>query len=172
MRRSVYFLTMVAMLAIPAGMSAKPVRSTSESVRRELAMLPRYGVFDTLAYQIDGGVVTLTGQVTEPVVQADAEAAVRRVDGVTKVIDKIEVLPLSPFDNRIRLAAYRAVYGAPSLSARYGLGAVPAIRIIVKNGRVRLEGVVANEADRVVAGMRANSVAGAFEVQNELTVAR
>jgi len=108
--------------------------------------------------------------VSRPIVKDDAVKAVSHVEGVTAVVDRIEVLPLSPDDDRIRIAVYRAIYGAPSLSSRYGFSASPAIRIIVKNGVVRLEGVVANQADRTIAGMRANGVFGAFEVENDLKV--
>jgi hyperosmotically inducible protein len=166
------FFLMAASLVVPAGVEARTAKPVDmpEAIRHQLAMLPRYNVFDNLTFQVDGGTVTLTGEVTQPIVKSDAEYAVRRVEGVATVVDKIEVLPLSPNDDRIRLAVYRAIYGAPSLSARYGFFASPAIHIIVKNGVVRLEGVVANEMDRNVAGIRASGVFGAFQVQNDLRV--
>jgi hyperosmotically inducible protein len=165
-------IAMTLSLAVPALVSAKTTKTVTmpEAVQHQLAMLPRYGVFDELAFQIDGGTVTLTGEVSRPIVKDDAVKAVSHVEGVTAVVDRIEVLPLSPDDDRIRIAVYRAIYGAPSLSSRYGFSASPAIRIIVKNGVVRLEGVVANQADRTIAGMRANGVFGAFEVENDLKV--
>jgi hyperosmotically inducible protein len=89
---------------------------------------------------------------------------------VTNVINEIEVLPLSENDDRIRRAVYRAIYGDPMLSTRYGFQALPSIHIIVKNGNVRLEGVVANEMDRNVCNIRANAVSGVFNVQNDLKV--
>ena len=92
----------------------------------------------------------------------DAGRAVKSVEGVTNVINNIEVLPLSPNDDRIRRAVYNAIYRDPSLSTRYGYQALPSIHIIVKNGNVRLEGVVANEMDRNIAGIRANAVSGRF----------
>jgi len=95
---------------------------------------------------------------------------VKRIEGVTSVENNIEVLPLSPNDDQIRIATYRAIYGDASLSTRYGYRALPSIHIIVKNGNVRLEGVVANEMDRNIAGIRANGVPGAFSVQNDLRV--
>jgi hyperosmotically inducible protein len=141
-----------------------------EEVRHHLVMLPYYGVFDDLGFVVNDGVVTLVGQVTRPTLKDDAGRTVERVEGVISVINEIEVLPLSPNDDRIRRGVYRAIYGDSSLSIRYGFQAVPSIHILVKNGNVRLEGVVANETDRNVAGIRANGVSGAFKVENELRV--
>jgi hyperosmotically inducible protein len=138
-------------------------------VRHELVMLPYYGVFDNLSYRGDGSAVTLFGQVTRPTLKSDAENVVKKIEGVERVINNIEVLPLSPEDDRIRQAEYRAIYGFPSLN-RYALGAVPSMHIIVKNGRVTLTGVVANEGDKNTAGIQANSVPGVFSVTNDLQV--
>ena len=159
-------------LMIPVAMEAKIAKPVSlpEAIRHQLAMLPRYNVFDSLAFQVDGGTVTLTGQVTQPVVKDDAAYAVRHVEGVTIVVNNIEVLPLSPNDDRLRRAVYRAIYSAPTLSTRYGFQAVPPIHIIVKNGVVKLEGVVANDSDRTMAGIRASGVFGSFKVENDLQV--
>src|SRR3954464_10552598 len=132
-------------------------------IRHELVMLPYYGVFDNLAYRVDGYKVTLMGQVTRPTLKSDAERVVKDIEGVEKVINNIEVLPLSPNDDRIRMAVYRAVYGQPALN-RYALNAVPPIHIIVKNGNVTLEGVVANEGDKNLANIQANQVSGVFAV--------
>ncbi|MGC9972890.1 MAG: BON domain-containing protein [Bryobacteraceae bacterium] len=136
-------------------------------VRHELVMLPYYSVFDNFSYKVEGGQVTLYGQVTRPTLKSDAEQAVRGIEGVEKIVNNIEVLPLSPNDDRIRLAVYRAVFGAAGLD-RYGLAAVPSIHIIVKNGNVTLEGVVSNEGDKNLAGIKANGVSGAFSVTNNL----
>jgi len=141
----------------------------AEKVRHELVMLPYFGVFDHMAFQVADGVVTLSGQVTRPTLKTSAENVVRRLEGVTSVINEIEVLPLSPNDDRIRFAVVRAVYGYPALQ-RYALGTQPAIRIIVKNGNVTLEGVVANEAEKNIANIRANGVFGVFGVTNRLQV--
>ena len=141
----------------------------SREVRHELVMLPYYGVFDNLAYRVDGDRVTLMGQVTRPTLKHDAEAAVKDVEGVRTVQNDIEVLPVSPNDDRIRLAVYRAIYGTTGLD-RYALQAVPPIHIIVHNGNVTLEGVVANEADRNLANIKARGVHGAFKVTNNLQV--
>ncbi len=137
-------------------------------------MLPYYGVFDDLGFTVNEGTVTLVGQVTQPVLKDDAGRVVKRIEGVTGVVNNIEVLPLSPNDDRIRRGVYRAIYGDPSLSTRYGFRALPSIHIIVKgNGNVRLERVVvANEMDRNAIGRtRANGgVSGAFHVDNDLRV--
>jgi len=140
-----------------------------ERVRRELALLPYYNVFDNLSFRVDDGIVTLFGEVTQPVVKDDAGRAVKRIEGVRQVNNEIEVLPLSPFDNQIRRATFRAIYGYGPLQ-RYGLGVIPTIHIIVKNGHVTLEGVVANEEDKQLAYIRANGVANVFSVENSLQV--
>jgi hyperosmotically inducible protein len=140
-----------------------------KEVRHELVMLPYYGVFDNLAFRTDGTTVTLLGQVTRPTLKSDAENVVKDIEGVERVVNQIEVLPVSPMDDRIRLATYRAVYSTPGLD-RYALNAVPPIHIIVNNGKVTLEGVVANEADKNLAGVKANGVSGVFSLTNNLRV--
>ncbi len=141
----------------------------AREVRHELVMLPYYGVFDNLAFRVDGNTVTLLGQVTQPVLKSDAEGVVKRIEGVEKVNNQIQVLPLSPVDDRIRLAEYRAIYGQVGLD-RYALQAVPPIHIIVDNGKVTLVGVVASQSDTDMAGVRANGVPGVFSVTNNLQV--
>jgi hyperosmotically inducible protein len=138
-------------------------------IRHELVMLPYYGVFDNLAYKVDGYNVTLMGQVRRPTLKSSAENVVKNIEGVEKVTNEIEVLPLSPNDDRIRIAVYRAVYGQAALN-RYAMNAVPPIHIIVKNGNVALEGVVANEGDKNIAGIQAKGVSGVFSVTNNLRV--
>jgi hyperosmotically inducible periplasmic protein len=140
-----------------------------KEVRHELVMLPYYGIFDDLAYRVDGGKVTLFGAVTRPTLKSDAENSVKRIEGVTAVDNQIEVLPLSPNDDQIRRAVYRAVFSKPGLE-RYQMGAVPPIHIIVKNGNVALVGVVSNEGDKNLAGISANGVSGVFKVENKLRV--
>jgi hyperosmotically inducible protein len=141
-----------------------------QEVRHQLVRLPYYGVFDDLGFQVNGSTVTLLGQVTQPVLKDDAGRAVKKIEGVTNVVNNIEVLPLSPNDDNIRRGVYRAIYGDPNISTRYGFQALPSIHILVKNGNVRLEGVVANEMDRNIVGIRANGVPGAFHVQNDLKI--
>jgi len=151
--------------------SADPGQSRiMKEVRHELVMLPYYNVFDNLSYRVNGSTVTLMGQVTRPTLKSDAGNVVKKLEGVTEVDNQIEVLPLSPNDDQIRFAVYRAIYNFPSLSTRYGYRAVPSIHIIVKNGNVTLEGVVANEADKNVANIQANGVPGVFSVKNNLQV--
>jgi hyperosmotically inducible periplasmic protein len=136
----------------------------------ELLMLPYYSVFDNLEFQVaNGNTVILSGQVTRPVLKSDAENAVKKIEGVEKVVNNIEVLPPSPMDDRIRHAEYRAIYGYDGLS-RYSWGTVPSIHIIVKNGHVTLVGAVDSEADKNMAGIRANTVPGVFSVTNNLRV--
>ena len=140
-----------------------------KEVRHELLMLPYFGVFDNIAFKVDGNTVALFGQVTRPTLKSDAGNAVKHIEGVESVDNQIEVVPPSPMDDRLRLTLYRAIYGYPALE-KYALGVQKPIRIIVKNGRVTLEGVVDNEADKNLAGLRANGVPGIFSVTNNLQV--
>src|ERR1035437_1382962 len=194
----VLFLVLVCFAAIGVAQQAQPVPSKDQSVqtppssatqsqganetlspesqdrlmkevRHELIMLPYYGVFANLAFRIDGRTVTLEGQVTQPVMKSDAENAVKRIEGVEKVVNNIEVLPPSSMDDRTRRAVYRSIYSYGPLF-KYGGMAVPSIHIIVKSGHVTLAGVVDSEADKNVAGMRANQVPGIFQVTNNLRV--
>ena len=166
MRKHLIIVTIL--LAATALMAdTKRPRSIAKEVRHELVMLPYYGLFDNLAYRVDGATVTLFGQVSRPSLKQDAEARVREIEGVDQVINEIEVLPLSPSDDRIRRAEYVAIYSKDPLQ-RYALGAVPPIHIIVKNGNVTLEGVVLNEGDKNLAGIAANGVPGVFSVTNNL----
>jgi hyperosmotically inducible periplasmic protein len=159
------------LMALPSYASNGPDKSTTleERVRHALATIPYYNVFDDLSFRVDNGVVTLFGEVTQPVVKDDAVQSVKHIEGVTAVNNEIEVLPLSPFDNQIRRATYRAIYGYPALQ-RYAMGVVPAIHIIVKDGHVTLKGVVATEMDKQMAFMRANGVPNVFSVDNDLQV--
>ena len=149
--------------------AAGPASAIQREVRHELVTLSRYSVFDNIAYRVDGTQVTLLGQVTQPVLKQDAENAVKGIEGVTQVNNEIEVLPLSPMDDGVRRAVFRAIYGDVDLG-RYALQAVPSIHIIVKNGNVTLEGAVMNEMDKDVANIRANGVSGVFSVSNHLRV--
>ena len=141
-----------------------------KEVHHELVMLPFYGVFDNLAYKVSpDGTVTLLGEVSRPTLKSDAENVVKRIEGVERVDNQIKVLPTSPNDDRIRRAVYRAIYGNEVLS-QYALRAVPPIHIIVENGNVTLEGVVARQMDKQVAEMQAKSVPGVFSVNDNLKV--
>jgi hyperosmotically inducible protein len=138
-------------------------------VRHELLMLPYFGVFDYIAFRVDGGNVTLLGEVVRPSLKSDAENVIKRIEGVERVENQIEVLPPAPMDDQSRIQLFRAIYGYPALE-KYALGVQKPIRIIVKNGRVTLEGVIDNEADKSLVGLRANGVPGLFAVTNNLQV--
>jgi osmotically-inducible protein OsmY len=160
----------VAVMAAPGFATITPAsiaQPVDSQVRHALNTLAYYGVFDNLMYQVQDGKVILTGQVMAPIVKLDAESAVKRIAGVTSVDNNIEVLPLSSFDDSIRIRTYRAIYGQPALS-RYALNARPPIRIIVKNGNVTLEGYVNSKLDRDLAYNRAMGVPGVFSVTNHL----
>jgi hyperosmotically inducible protein len=152
------------------GQSVSPSEARiQKEVRHELLMLPYFGVFDYIAFQVKGDTVILQGEVTRPTLKSDAENVVKHIEGVQRVVKNIEVLPPSPMDDQLRLALYRAIYGYPPLE-KYALGVQKAIRIIVKNGRVTLEGVVDSETDKNLVTVRANSVPGIFSVTNNLRV--
>ncbi len=151
--------------------SAHAQERIAREVRHELLMLPYVDVFDYLAYQVNGYDVTLTGQVILPSIKPDAENVVKRIEGVEKVNNEIEVLPPSPMDRGLRMRLFRAIYGYPALQ-KYELGVLKPIRIIVKSGRVALEGVVDSDADKNLAGLRAKGVSGVFSVTNNLQVVK
>lgn len=170
-------LSIVAALAIASSVAVAAPSETemtagqrgNEQVRKQLVTLPYYGVFDNLAFQREGGTVTLYGQVVRPTTRSSAESRVKNLKGVERVVNNIEVLPLSRFDDDIRLRSYRAVFNAGGLY-RYALGANPDIHIIVNRGRVTLEGVVATQGDGNLAYIAARGVSGVFEVTNNLRI--
>jgi hyperosmotically inducible periplasmic protein len=178
MKKTIQTFAFVCALAVgaapmSAGSGNPPAApNLADSVRHQLVMIPYYSVFDDLNYSVDDstGVVTLTGDVINPVVKTDAERSVKGLAGVTKVVDKINILPPSGMDDRIRRAEYRAVFGYSDMY-RYAQGVIPSIHIIVDFGHVTLTGVVDSEADKDVAYVRANSVPGVFSVTNNLRVA-
>jgi len=149
--------------------SQSPNDTLQREIMHQLRMLNYYTVFDNLEFGVDGNRVILEGQVTNPELKSEAVAAVKSVPGVTDVQDNVKVLPLSNDDDRIRRAAYRAIYGDPQLT-KYGFQSVQSIHIVVDNGRITLEGNVDSQADKNVAGIRANSVPGAFSSKNNLLV--
>jgi len=164
-------VTSLSLIAQQTPPSDRAVERIQKEVRHELLMLPYLGVFDNLAYKVDGYNVTLLGQVTRPTLKSDAENVVKKIEGVEKVDNQIEVLPPSPMDDQLRRRLYRAIYGFPSLQ-KYSMGVQQPIRIIVKGGNVSLEGVVDNESDKNTAGIRAKSVSGVFGVTNNLQVVK
>jgi hyperosmotically inducible protein len=170
------FLTIGAALLLTMPVLAQSYRTNvvanpqlAKQVRHELVMLPYYGVFDNLAYNINGNTVTLYGEVVRPTTRSDAERRVKRLSGVARVVNNIQVLPLSGFDDNIRAATYRSLARTGGLY-RYLQGANPSIHIVVNKGRVTLEGVVANKSDRALANIAARSVSGSFGVTNNLRV--
>lgn len=164
----------VALLAAQLGFAAQRISQAARNrlireVRHELVTLPLYHVFDHFSFRVDGYTVTLMGKVTRPTLKSGAENVVKKIEGVEKVINQIKVLPLSPNDDRLRLALYQAIYGH-SVLQMLAMRAVPPIHIIVDNGNVTLEGVVASEMQKTVAGMQANGVSGVFSVTNNLQI--
>jgi hyperosmotically inducible protein len=172
--RGIQFLMMGALICAMGtfGLAQKRMVSDtniSQKVRKELVTLPYYGVFDNLEYRIEGSTVILQGQVVRPTTKDDAAGRVKRIPGVTNVVNNIQVLPLSPNDDRIRAATYRAIFREPGLQ-KYSMGADPSVHIVVANGHVTLEGYVLNRGDRDLANIRANQVPGVFSVTNNLKV--
>lgn len=172
MRTQAYKMTKLTLgialmgVALVAGPTSHP-RTLEQQVRHEILSVPYIGVFDNPTWTIDNGVVTLSGQVTQPVEKYNLEQAVKGVEGVTRVDNQIEVLPLSTFDDQIRARTLRTLVRTAPLD-KYFQGVQPSIRIIVKNGHVMLDGVVLNNADRQFAYMAANRVPGVFSVTNNL----
>ncbi len=179
MRRNMMMAFFVAALALPFAPLARAQRPVPEravdriqrEVRHRILMLPYYNVFDNISYKVEGYNVTLMGAVTRPTVKSQAANVVKDIEGVQKVENKIEVLPLSQMDNALRLRLFRAIYGYTALQ-RYALAVQKPIRIIVKNGNVTLEGVVDSEADKNMVNIRAKGVSGVFNVTNNLRVVK
>jgi hyperosmotically inducible periplasmic protein len=145
----------------------------AQQVRHALLMLPYYSIFDDLSFSLNGSVVTLQGACPPETpwdIQSDAAAAVKRVKGVTQVVNNIKLLPLSQLDWQVRRAEQRAIYGDPEIGTRYGHQALPPIHIIVDNGHVTLTGVVDNEMDDTLIRTRANTVPNVFSVTDKLVV--
>ena len=167
------FAAVLALVALPAAQATnhgeRALTPLENQVRHELVMLPLLGVFDNISYHVKGSTVTLAGQVYRPSMKKSADRVVARIEGIETVINEIEVLPTSPHDDRIRIGLLRALYGHSALN-RYSLGTQAAIRIIVNNGDVTLDGVVNRELEKNIANIQANSVPGVFSVTNNLRV--
>ena len=160
-----------AQLGSPDTRDVRRMEALKEQVRHQLVMLPYYSVFDWLQATVKpDGTVVLKGEVTRPTLKDDAEHRVKNIEAATRVTNNIEVLPLSTFDDELRIALYRALFRYNSPLFRYGTQSVPPIHIIVKNGRVTLKGVVLNQMDSQLAEMTARQVPGSFEVRNELQI--
>ena len=165
----VFLVTASVAAQAPAQRGAASQARLEKEVRHMLVTLPFYSVFDNLSYKVDGDHVTLLGQVVTPTLKSDAAKAVKSIEGVAAVDNRLEVLPPSPSDDQIRRAEFRAIYSAPGME-KYSIQAVPPIHIIVKGGHVTLVGVVANQMDKILAETRAKSVPGTFAVMDELRV--
>ncbi len=145
----------------------------ADEVRHQLIMLPYYGIFDWLECEIKpGNIAVLSGSVTRTSTKSDAEAVLGKIEGIPKIENQIQVLPPSPSDDRIRIAAYRSIFKYDGPLFRYAIQSTIPIHIIVNNGRITLKGVVDNPADSQIAYTAANGISGVFEVKNELTVAK
>jgi hyperosmotically inducible protein len=153
----------------PSRPNTRAQQNLTREVGHVLALLQFYSVFDILQYSVNGYHVTLKGAVIHTTLKADAEAAVKKIEGVESVDNQIEILPLSASDDQIRHAAFRAIYSMPNLE-RYAQESVLSIHIIVRNGQLTLEGVVDGQGDKDAAGIAANTVPGAFSVTNNLVV--
>jgi hyperosmotically inducible protein len=165
------FVLGLAVMCSTAVAADKKPRTQADEIRHQIVMSPYYGVFDWVDAEVQlGHTVILSGQVRHPYLKSDAEARIRKVEGVTKVINKIEVLPVSQSDDDIRLAMYRAIFRYNGPLFRYANSINPSIHIVVKNGRVTLKGVVGGKMDRQLAYVAARNVPGVFEVNNDLTI--
>jgi hyperosmotically inducible protein len=169
LRRFFPVLILLAVLS-PSLVQAQENPRLVRQIRHELATLPYYGVFDWLTFELQGDTVVLRGQVVRPSTKSDAESRVKDIEGIARVDNQIEVLPLSPSDDRLRLALYRQIYGQSSPLFRYATQAIPSIHIIVSRGHATLKGVVSNKGDATQAYIRARGVPGLFSVNSELTV--
>ncbi|HLW52542.1 MAG TPA: BON domain-containing protein [Candidatus Angelobacter sp.] len=155
--------------ATDAPSNATGARNLNRQVYHELVMLPQLTVFDDLSFTVNDGTVTLTGEVRNAVLKDEAANVVKRIAGVEQVNNQIQILHASFNDDRIRREVARSIFRDDQLF-RYSLEVVPSIHIIVMNGDVSLRGVVDNQADKNVAGIRANGVPGVFSVNNSLLV--
>ncbi len=149
--------------------SALQQQNIARQVNHEILMLPWYSVWDDIKYQVHGSEVTLSGYVVNDRTKDEAAKRVKEIEGVTKVVNNIELLPASPNDDRIRRAEYRAIFGDPTLEM-YSFGSVQPVHIIVKNGHVTLEGTVLNQGHKDLMSVRAKTVPGVFSVTNNLRI--
>lgn len=154
------------------GLSVVNGNQIEQKVFKQLIKLPYYGVFDHISYKVDGNTVYLYGKVNNAVNKKDAERSVKKVQGVGNVVNQIEVLPLSRFDNSIRYRTLRTFSTRGGSLYRYLQGTNPSVRIIVDRGNITLEGVVASRGDANLANILANQVTGVFSVRNNLHIER
>ena len=172
MKRSTRTIAMGAALLLASSLNlwaATPEDNAriAEQVRKQIVKLPYYSIFDNVQFEFHDGVVELSGDVYRPVMKKMVEKAAQRVEGVDSVTNNIEILPLSSYDDRIRVALMRQLYRNPVFT-RHSIQAVPPVHIVVKNGNVTLEGVVNSELEKNVAFHVANGIHGVFSVTNNL----
>jgi hyperosmotically inducible periplasmic protein len=177
---SVAVVFILVMSMIQAGMASIPKgtatsapnvkpKDLQDRVLHTLLMLPNYGVFDELGFTLQGDTVILNGEVRRAILKSESEAAVRKMAGVANVINNVEILPLSPMDDSLRVATYRAVYSMPGFE-RYEIQAFKPIKIIVKNSNITLDGVVGLPLDKILAEKAARNVPFALSITNNLTI--
>ena len=165
----ILFIVITGMAQGNRKFSAKAQERITKEVRHQILSLPEFGTFDNIAFKLNGYDVVLFGQVVQPSLKSDAEKVVRKIEGVEHVDNRIEVLPTSSNDDRLRRDLFIAIYRYEPLQ-HYGVGSNRPIRIIVNHGNVTLEGVVDRESDKNMVGIRANGVPGVFSVRNNLAV--
>jgi hyperosmotically inducible periplasmic protein len=154
----------------PQAIAPQSDDALAQKVRHEIVMYSRYTMWDNINLRVNNGNVELTGAVSQPYKKSEIGKIVQKIPGVVSVTNRLEVLPLSPMDDQLRLQVARAIFRDPSLS-RYAIQAVPPIHIIVNNGHVTLEGVVNNNMEKQIAGMRAASAGLSFgAITNNLRV--
>jgi hyperosmotically inducible protein len=168
--RTLILVLVTGILVTYSNAAAQTNPRVVREVRHELATLPYYGVFDWLQFRVNDGTVTLQGAVSRPTLKTDAERVVKKIEGVERVDNQIQVLPASPMDDNIRRAVLYRIYDQAGMQ-RYAMGAIPAIHIVVNNGRVTLYGIVDSDMDKQIAYTQASSVPGVFQVTNDLMVA-
>lgn len=151
--------------------SAGSTRAIEDQVRKKILMLPRYEVFDSIGYKVEGDTVTLFGKVRNATNKGGAERSVKKIPGVTRVVNNIEILPVGGFDESIRAQLYHRLSDSGGLS-RYLWPTNPSVRLIVDRGHVSLEGFVATRGDYNTMNILAHGVSGVFSVQNNLVVDR
>ena len=127
------------------------------AVQKQVLQYPHFTIFDNVNVQVDGGAVKLTGKVTFDYKRDDLERRVRQVAGVQRIDNQLQVLPVSQFDDELRVGLAQAIYSNPAFRA-FASMVNPPIHIIVENGHVTLDGVVLNEVDRAIA----RSIAAGF----------
>ncbi|MDD8025978.1 MAG: BON domain-containing protein [Acidobacteriota bacterium] len=171
MNKSLGMMALAGLLLLAVPILAHQDAPLERAVSDALLSLPHYGVFDNLAFAVNGPDVVLSGQVVLPITKDEAAKRVQRIKGIGKVVNSIEVLPLSPSDDAVRKNAYRALFGTSDLH-KYSMGANPSIHIIVKGGHITLVGVVSSQSDADLALLSIRGVPGAQSQKSLLKIAK